>query len=59
MERRDDRPGGEDADGRATPSVRRISSRTLFGDQRMLVIRHGGADYRLQVTRSGKLILTK
>lgn len=38
----------------------RIDSRTLFrGSSREVVIAHDGTDYRLRLTASGKLILTK
>lgn len=38
----------------------RIDSRTLFRNgSREVVIAHDGTDYRLRVTASGKLILTK
>jgi hemin uptake protein HemP len=40
-------------------SPRMISSRELFGDDKLLIIRHDKDDYRLQVTATGKLILTK
>jgi hemin uptake protein HemP len=36
-----------------------ITSEALFGGRRQLVIQHGGERYRLLVTRSNKLILTK
>ncbi len=36
-----------------------VSSRDLLNGRRTLVIRHGCEGYRLQLTRSGKLILTK
>lgn len=36
----------------------RVSSASLFGRHRELVVEHNGREYRLQVTRSGKLILT-
>lgn len=36
-----------------------VSSRDLLGDARELIIVHGGERYRLLVTRSNKLILTK
>ena len=36
-----------------------ISSRELLGDQLELLIEHQGAEYRLRLTRQGKLILTK
>lgn len=37
----------------------RIQAATLFGDGRELVIVHQEEEYRLRVTRKGKLILTK
>ncbi len=37
----------------------RISSRTLLGCAREVLIEHEGEIYRLQRTRAGKLILTK
>lgn len=40
----------------ATPSV---DSVTLMGGRRELIIRHGADAYRLRVTASNKLILTK
>ena len=40
-------------------SPARIESRSLFGGSREVVILHGGAEYRLRQTASGKLILTK
>lgn len=38
---------------------RRIRSSELFGDQRRVIIEHADLDYILQITRQGKLILTK
>jgi hemin uptake protein HemP len=38
---------------------RTVSSRDLLGSDRLVIIRHEQEDYRLQVTASGKLILTK
>jgi hemin uptake protein HemP len=38
---------------------RTVSSRDLFGGQKLVIIRHGQEDYRLRVTAAGKLILTK
>ncbi|MCB1734754.1 MAG: hemin uptake protein HemP [Gammaproteobacteria bacterium] len=38
---------------------RELNSNALFDGQRELHIRHGGEQYRLRITRSGKLILTK
>jgi hemin uptake protein HemP len=37
---------------------RRVPSRDLLGPQRELVILHNGREYRLRLTRNGKLILT-
>lgn len=45
------------ADGK--PPRARIDSQTLFAAGREVVIAHGGALYRLQLTRQNKLILTK
>jgi hemin uptake protein HemP len=36
-----------------------VSSQELLAGQRQLVIRHGREQYRLQLTNSNKLILTK
>jgi hemin uptake protein HemP len=44
---------------RAAKPQRTISSRDLFGSDRLVIIRHEQEDYRLQVTVTGKLILTK
>ena len=41
------------------PGTRVVSSIELMQGARLLVIRHGGAAYRLQITQGGKLILTK
>jgi hemin uptake protein HemP len=38
---------------------RRVSSDELIGAAREVLIRHAGCDYRLRITRLGKLILTK
>jgi hemin uptake protein HemP len=37
----------------------RISSTELFAGQLRLLIEHQGVEYLLQITRQGKLILTK
>jgi hemin uptake protein HemP len=48
------------AAGSGRPDVTRsISSDELLAGQRMVIIRHGREEYRLQVTGTGKLILTK
>ena len=37
----------------------RLQSKELFGTAREIVIEHAGDEYRLRLTRQGKLILTK
>ncbi|MCX7092454.1 MAG: hemin uptake protein HemP [Methylobacter sp.] len=42
------------------PALRqRLRSTELFGMAREVVIEHAGEEYRLRLTRQGKLILTK
>lgn len=55
--RRDDRGAAEPEPRGATP--RRVSSATLFRDEREVIIVHRGQEYRLRVTKAEKLILTK
>ena len=45
----------------ATAAVRKkvYRSEELFGEDREIVIEHGDAIYRLQITKAGKLILNK
>jgi hemin uptake protein HemP len=38
---------------------RAVDSQSLFGNSAVLLIHHQGETYRLQMTRQGKLILTK
>jgi hemin uptake protein HemP len=42
-----------------TPDEVRIASAELFRGRRDIVILHRGQEYRLRITRSEKLILTK
>lgn len=43
-----------------TPTLQpRLYSAELFGTAREVVIEHAGEEYRLRLTRQGKLILTK
>ena len=42
-----------------TAPVPAVDSKTLLGGRRELAIRHGAATYRLRLTASNKLILTK
>ena len=44
-------PAGDD-------NGKRISSETLFGERREVVILHNGREYRLRLTQNDKLILT-
>ena len=41
------------------PVRQRLHSAELFGAVREIVIEHAGEEYRLRLTRQGKLILTK
>ena len=53
-------PEEERKAGRIDPAARKVvSSEQLMGGAREVAIRHEGQEYRLQVTRNGKLILTK
>ncbi len=36
-----------------------LQSEDIFKNEREVVILHGGAQYRLQITKAGKLILNK
>jgi hemin uptake protein HemP len=40
------------------PVHRRISSDDLLAGERVVLIQHGGEEYRLRLTAGGKLILT-
>jgi hemin uptake protein HemP len=50
-------PDGRDAPG--SEGVRRYRAADLIGNASWVVIEHGNAEYRLRITRLGKLILTK
>jgi hemin uptake protein HemP len=43
----------------AANEPKRLTSESLIGPAREILIRHAGFDYRLRITRQGKLILTK
>jgi hemin uptake protein HemP len=45
-------------DGKPEPR-RKVRSVELFGPAREVIIEHGSEEYRLTITRAGKLILTK
>jgi hemin uptake protein HemP len=40
------------------PAPAKVSSQTLLGTRKELVITHNGREYRLRITQNGKLILT-
>lgn len=40
-------------------AIRRIPSQDLLQGSRRVLIQHGTEEYRLQITATGKLILTK
>jgi hemin uptake protein HemP len=40
------------------PPPRRVTSESLLGPRKELVIVHNGREYRLRLTQNGKLILT-
>lgn len=48
-----------DAEPPPEPALRRVSSEDLLRGERQLEITHQGELYRLQITRQGKLIMTK
>src|SRR5262249_48693954 len=48
-----------DAEPRGAAPMREVSTEELMQGQREIVIRHMGENYRLSVTRAGKLILRK
>ena len=47
------------AEGRPGPGLRSVDAVTLFAGAREIVIVHRGLEYRLRITRSDRLILTK
>lgn len=40
-------------------SLPEYDTQALFGGRREIIIRHAGADYRMKITKQGKLILNK
>ena len=53
------RPDGNGGELVSDPAVAVVDSTTLMCGKRELLIRHGADIYRLRVTASNKLILTK
>lgn len=56
---REARPDGNGGVTNSDPAVLVVDSTTLMSGKRELLIRHGVDTYRLRVTASNKLILTK
>ena len=59
-----DEEAGQRADANPSPApgpdgLRVVTSEKLLLGQREIIIRHGSEDYRLRLTRAGKLILNK
>ena len=52
-------PDAPRADAAAPPARRAVASDDLFQGLQELVILHRNDEYRLRITRAGKLILTK
>ena len=54
-----DQPGRDWSALPVVPAPLTVDSQSLLQGQRSLTIAHQGVSYRLQLTRQGKLILTK
>jgi len=54
-----EKPAAAISDAPNVDGPRWLSSQDLFGTATRLRIAHGGEEYLLQITRQGKLILTK
>jgi hemin uptake protein HemP len=52
-------PRPDDVVGETTDITPMVDSATLMKGRRELIIRHGADTYRLRITASNKLILTK
>jgi len=52
-------PAGGEPSMEGAQQTRRVDSETLLQREREIVIVHRGQEYRLRVTKSDKLILTK
>ena len=57
ISKKDGRPRDAAATGGTDP--RRVDSAELLRGERRMLILHAGVEYRLQVTKNGKLLLTK
>lgn len=56
-----DQPSGAEkpAGGLTAVAARRVKVSDLLAGEREAILEHGGQEYRLRITASGKLILTK
>jgi len=54
-----ERPEGDAGSQARSPGVTLVSSKVLLQGQKAVAIEHQGCLYKLQVTKAGKLILTK
>jgi hemin uptake protein HemP len=52
-------PQPRNLDSAPVPRPRRIPSERLMDGRREIIIEHGPDEYRLRITSSGKLLLTK
>jgi len=52
-------PISQNQPSKPAATTKPLRSKDLFGDQSRIEIEHRGEIYRLQITRQGKLILTK
>lgn len=57
--RRDDPKETRPASSRPAGKPRRVKVAELLDGEREAILEHGGQEYRLRITASGKLILTK
>ena len=55
----DDKAEAHSRAARAGGPLPRLRVRDLMGGEREVILEHGGQDYHLRITASGKLILTK
>jgi hemin uptake protein HemP len=57
--RRDDPKEAQPSSPRPATTPRRLKVSDLLDGEREAILEHGGQDYRLRITATGKLILTK
>ncbi len=54
-----DEPREDESEASPQARPRRLKVSELLAGEREAILEHGGQDYRLRITASGKLILTK